>query len=66
MLSYQAEASVAEGALRLILEDFEPAALPVSLLHREDRLPQAKVQRFIAFATPRLRAALKAQSARSR
>jgi DNA-binding transcriptional LysR family regulator len=66
VLSYQAEASVAEDALRLILEDFEPEALPVSLLHREDRLPQAKVQRFIAFAAPRLRAALKAQSARSR
>jgi DNA-binding transcriptional LysR family regulator len=66
VLSYQVEASVAEGALRLILEDFEPEALPVSLLHREDRLPQAKVQRFIAFAAPRLRAALKASSARSR
>jgi DNA-binding transcriptional LysR family regulator len=37
VLSYQVEASVAEGALRLILEDFEPEALPVSLLHREDR-----------------------------
>ena len=65
VLSYQAESSVAEGALRLILEDFEPEALPVSLLHREDRLPQSKVQRFIAFAAPRLRAALKAQSGRS-
>jgi DNA-binding transcriptional LysR family regulator len=66
VLSYQAEASVAEGALRLILEDFEPEAFPVSLLHREDRLPQAKVQRFIAFAAPRLRAELKAQSGRPR
>jgi hypothetical protein len=28
-------------------------------LHREDRLPQAKVQSFIAFAVPRLRKALK-------
>ncbi|MGH6826569.1 LysR substrate-binding domain-containing protein, partial [Methyloceanibacter sp.] len=66
VLSYQAEASVAEGDLRLILEDFEPEVLPVSLLHREDRLPQAKVQRFIAFAAPQLRAQLKAQSGRSR
>jgi DNA-binding transcriptional LysR family regulator len=65
VLSYQAESSVAEGALRLVLENFEPEAFPVSLLHREDRLPQAKVQRFIAFAAPRLRAALKAQSGRS-
>src|SRR5262245_31771471 len=61
-LSYQAEASVAERALSLILEDFEPEAFPVSPLSREDRLPQAKVQRCSAFAAPRLRAALKAQS----
>jgi DNA-binding transcriptional LysR family regulator len=66
VLSYQAEASVAEDALRLILEDFEPEALPVNLLHREDRLPQAKVQCFIAFAAPRLRSQLKAQSGPSR
>ena len=66
VLSYQAEASVAERALSLILEDFEPEAFPVSLLSREDRLPQAKVQRFSAFAAPRLRAALKAQSGRPR
>ncbi len=66
VLSYQAEASVAEGTLRLILENFEPEAVPVSLLHREDRLPQAKVQSFIAFAAPRLRAELRGQSGRSR
>jgi DNA-binding transcriptional LysR family regulator len=58
VLSYQAEASLADGSLR----DFEPEPIPVSLLHREDRLPQAKVQSFISFAAPRLRAALKAQS----
>jgi DNA-binding transcriptional LysR family regulator len=66
VLSYQAEASLADGSLRLILEDFEPEPIPVSLLHREDRLPQAKVQRFIAFAAPRLRAALKAEPGRAR
>jgi DNA-binding transcriptional LysR family regulator len=66
VLSYQAEASVADGALHLILEDFEPEPTPVSLLHREDRLPQAKVQSFIGFAAPRLRAQLKGQSCRSR
>ena len=65
VLSYQAEASLVEGALRLILEDFEPEPIPVSLLHREDRLPQAKVQSFIVFAAPRLRAALKPSSGRS-
>jgi hypothetical protein len=43
----------------MILEAFEPEAIPVSLVHREDRLPQAKVQSFIAFAGPRLRKQLK-------
>ena len=33
--------------------------MPVNLIHREDRLPQAKVESFIAFAAPRLRQALK-------
>ena len=59
VFSYQAARRVAEGSLRLILEDFEPEEIPVSLLHREDRLPQAKVQSFIAFAAPRLRKQLK-------
>jgi DNA-binding transcriptional LysR family regulator len=53
VLSYEAEAGLADGSLRMILEDFEPEAIPVSLLRREDRLPQAKVQSFIAFAAPR-------------
>jgi hypothetical protein len=51
------------GSLRLILEAFEPEAVPVSLLHREDRLPQAKVQSFLALAAPRLRQALRASGA---
>jgi DNA-binding transcriptional LysR family regulator len=55
VLSYQVAASVADGSLRLILEDFEPEAM----LHREDRLPQSKVQGFMAFAAPRLRQALR-------
>ena len=59
VLSYQAARSVVDRSLRLILEDFEPEPIPVSLLHREDRLPQAKVQSFIAYAAPRLRQALK-------
>ena len=59
VLSYQAKTSLADGGLRLILENFEPGPIPVSLLHREDRLPQAKVQSFIEFAVLRLRAALK-------
>ena len=59
VLSYQAARPVADGSLRLILENFEPEEMPVNILHREDRLPQAKVQSFVAFAVPRLRKALK-------
>jgi len=59
VLSYQAAPSLADGSLRLILEDFEPEAIPVSLIHREDRLPQAKVQSFVKLAVPRLRKQLK-------
>jgi len=59
VLSYQAEPSLKDGSLRLILEAFEPAPLPVHLVHREDRLPQAKVQSFVDLAVPRLRKALK-------
>jgi DNA-binding transcriptional LysR family regulator len=61
VLSYQAAGALADGSLRLILDDYEPEALPVHILHREDRLPQAKVQSFIAFAAPRLRAQLSAR-----
>jgi DNA-binding transcriptional LysR family regulator len=60
VLSYQAESALADGSLRQILKEFEPEPIPVNLVHREDRLPQAKVESFIAFAAPRLRQALKA------
>ena len=55
----QGEASIANGALQRILEAFEPEEIPVNLFHREDRLPQAKVESFIAFAAPRLRQVLR-------
>jgi DNA-binding transcriptional LysR family regulator len=60
VLSYQVAKYLGDQSLRLILEAFEPEEIPVSLLHREDRLPQAKVQSFIAFAVPRLRKILTA------
>lgn len=60
VLSYQAQAALKDGSLRRVLADFEPEPLPVSLVHREDRLPQAKVQAFSEIAVPMLRKALKA------
>jgi DNA-binding transcriptional LysR family regulator len=59
VLSYQAQAALKDGSLCRVLEDFEPEPLPVSLVHREDRLPQAKVQSFSELAVPLLRKALK-------
>ena len=63
VLSYQADSSLKDDSLRLILEDFEPEAIPINLIHREDRLPQAKVQSFVALAVPRLRKRLKGAEA---
>jgi len=43
VLFYQAAPSLEGGSLKLILEQYEPRPLPVNLIHREDRLPQAKL-----------------------
>jgi DNA-binding transcriptional LysR family regulator len=61
VLSYQVAKNLTDRSLSLILEAFEPEEMPVSLLHREDRLPQAKVQSFMTFAVPRLRKTLTAE-----
>jgi DNA-binding transcriptional LysR family regulator len=63
VLSYQATCQVTEGTLRLLLEDFAPPAMPVSLLHREARLPPARVRSFVTFAAARLRQHLGAAAA---
>lgn len=58
VLSYQVESAVRAGGLKLILEPFEPAPLPVSLLYAsQGRLP-LKLRALLDFATPRLRARL--------
>ncbi len=58
VLSYQAASAVAAGALRIVLDAFEPEPLPVSLVHAgQARLP-LKMRAFLDFAAPRLRAAL--------
>jgi DNA-binding transcriptional LysR family regulator len=55
VLSYQAERALRDGSLKRVLADFEGDDMPVSILHRETRLPQAKVQSFVAFAAGSLR-----------
>lgn len=60
VLSYQAARAIADGSLKVILETWDTAEIPVSILHREGRLAQPKVQAFVAFAANALRKRLHA------
>jgi len=59
VLSYQVAASVAQGTLRIVLQDAEPAPWPVHILYRGGTVPR-KLRVFVDFAGPRLSAALSA------
>jgi DNA-binding transcriptional LysR family regulator len=65
VLSYQAARAIADGSLRVILETWDTAEIPVSILHREGRLAQPKVQAFVAFAANALRKRMQALTSRS-
>lgn len=56
LLSYQVAESVAAGELKILLERFEPAPIPVSIVHRQGRFASAKVRAFIDLMAHRLRA----------
>lgn len=60
VLSYQVAAAVREGKLALVLEDFEPPAWPVSLVHAGQAPLPLKLRAFLDFAAPSLRARLEA------
>jgi DNA-binding transcriptional LysR family regulator len=63
VLSYQVESALRAGDLKLILERFEPASLPVSFLYAsQGRLP-LKLRALLDFATPRLRVRLQKAAA---
>lgn len=55
VLSYQVGPDLASGSLETVLEDYEPAPLPIHFVHVEGRRAAAKVRAFIDFAAPRLR-----------
>ena len=55
-LSYQVADAVREQALRVVLEAFESAPLPVSLVHTGQAPLPLKLRAFLDFVTPRLRA----------
>ena len=56
LLSYQVASHVRGGALQVLLEDFEPAPLPVHVVHHEGRRATQKVRAFIDLAVDMLRA----------
>ena len=58
MLCYQAAAAARAGTLIAILEDLEPPAMPVSLVHAGERLLPLKLRAFLDFAAPRVKAHL--------
>ena len=57
--SYQAERGVRDGGLRILLNDFECAPTPVSLVHAGNRSVPLKLRAFLDFAVPRLSQRLK-------
>lgn len=58
VLSYQAAAGVTSGALEILLAEFEPPPIPVSLVYADQRLIPLKLRAFLDYAAPRLRMAL--------
>ncbi len=58
VLSYQVAAQVRAKTLKIVLSEFEPADMPVSIVRPGGGLIAAKVRAFVEFAAPRLRARL--------
>ncbi|EJJ27718.1 transcriptional regulator [Rhizobium sp. CF142] len=66
LLYYQVAGAVAAGALKLVLEDFEPEAAPIHLVHLARGQMPLKMRHFLDFAAPRLRASVAALQSSSR
>jgi DNA-binding transcriptional LysR family regulator len=63
VLAYQAARAVSQKQLEVVLADFEPEPLPVSLIHTAQSLMPLKLRAFLDFLAPRLRAQLQSLSA---
>jgi DNA-binding transcriptional LysR family regulator len=61
VISYQVAEAVARGVLQIILAQYEPEPMPVSMLHAGQGILPLKVRSFLDFAAPRLRAAMAAE-----
>ena len=57
VLSYQIADELRDGRLQIVLADFEPAPLPINVIHREGRHAMHKVRAFLDLAIETLRAA---------
>lgn len=55
LLSYQVAEHLRSGRLKTVLPDFEPAALPIHVVHREGRQAPQRVRAFLDLAIERLR-----------
>jgi DNA-binding transcriptional LysR family regulator len=58
VLSYQVAHAVEQGKLMLVLRDYEPEPIPVSVVRAGEKLQPLKTRTFIDFVVPRLRRAL--------
>lgn len=55
LLCYQVSKKLAEGDLRLLLRQYEPEPLPVSLVYQGGRLIPQKLKAFMDFVVPRMK-----------
>lgn len=62
VLSYQAEQAIRQGKLKIVLQDYEPAPIPVHLMHAGQNILPLKMRHFLEFAAPRIRKALGSES----
>jgi DNA-binding transcriptional LysR family regulator len=58
LLSYQIVRAQEAGLLEILLPDFEPASMPVHLVHSGQAILPLKLRAFLDFAAPRLRLSL--------
>jgi DNA-binding transcriptional LysR family regulator len=56
VLSYQVANAISDNALRVVLDTFESAPLPINLVHKGQAPLPLKLRAFLDFVTPRLRA----------
>ncbi len=58
LLCYQVSEGLAAGKLAILMREFEPAPLPVHLVHASGKLVPQKLRAFLDFVLPRLKSKL--------